>query len=85
MFSAEQILDAISAATGVPETFKGYPAGTRGHSSWRKRPSISVSCKRSRSRCVDVSCECAARRGIVVPQMLHLLNNKGDAEQVSSP
>ena len=29
MLSAEQILDAISTATGVGETFKGYPAGTR--------------------------------------------------------
>ena len=29
MLSAEQILDAISAATGVAETFKGYPPGTR--------------------------------------------------------
>ena len=29
MLAAEQVLDAVSSATGVPETFKGYPAGTR--------------------------------------------------------
>ena len=29
MHSAEQILDAISAATGVPERFIGYPLGVR--------------------------------------------------------
>lgn len=29
MLSAEQLLDAICQVTGVPETFKGVPAGTR--------------------------------------------------------
>ena len=29
MLSAEQVLDAVSQATGVPERFKGYPLGTR--------------------------------------------------------
>ena len=84
MLSAEQILDAISAATGVPETFKGYPAGTRAlelAEGGVNHPFLQAFSKPVR----DVSCECAREEDPSLPQMLHLLNNKGMLIKVSSP
>ncbi len=84
MLSAEQILDAISAATGVPETFKGYPAGTRAlelAEGGVNHPFLQAFSKPVR----DVSCECAREDDPSLPQMLHLLNNKGMLTKVSSP
>ena len=43
MLAAEQILDAISSATGVPETFKGLSEpGTPGYRARRRRHQSSV-------------------------------------------
>jgi Protein of unknown function (DUF1553)/Protein of unknown function (DUF1549) len=84
MLSAEQILDAISAATGVPETFKGYPAGTRAvelAEGGINHPFLQAFSKPVR----DVSCECAREEEPSLPQMLHLLNNKGMLNKVTSP
>ena len=84
MLSAEQILDAISAATGVPETFKGYPAGTRAvelAEGGINHPFLQAFSKPVR----DVSCECAREDDPSLPQMLHLLNNKGMLNKVTSP
>ena len=84
MLSAEQILDAISSATGVPETFKGYPAGTRAvelAEGGVNHPFLQAFSKPVR----DVSCECAREDDPSLPQMLHLLNNKGMLAKVSSP
>ena len=83
MLSAEQILDAISAATGVPETFRGYPLGTRAvelAEGGVNHPFLQAFSKPVR----DVSCECAREEDPSLPQMLHLLNNKGIAEQESA-
>jgi len=66
MLSAEQILDAISAATGVPETFKGYPAGTRANSSWRDEAASSSVLQAFSKPVRDVSCEVRGERGSVV-------------------
>ncbi len=84
MLSAEQILDAISAATGVPENFKGYPVGTRAlelAEGGVNHPFLQAFSKPVR----DVSCECAREDDPSLPQMLHLLNNKGMLNKVSSP
>ncbi len=84
MLAAEQILDAISAATGVPETFKGYPAGTRAlelAEGGVNHPFLQAFSKPVR----DVSCECAREDDPSLPQMLHLLNNKGMLGKVKSP
>jgi hypothetical protein len=84
MLSAEQILDAISAATGVPEPFKGYPAGTRAvelAEGGINHPFLQAFSKPVR----DVSCECAREDDPSLPQMLHLLNNKGMLTKVNSP
>ena len=61
MLTAEQILDAISAATGVPETFKGYPAGTRAVD-LAEGASIIHSCKPSRNRCATCHANVHARK-----------------------
>src|SRR5207237_2544417 len=84
MLSAEQILDAISNATGVPEKFKGYPAGTRAielAEGGINHPFLQAFSKPVR----DVSCECAREDDPSLPQMLHLLNNKGMLNKVTSP
>ncbi len=84
MLTAEQILDAVSAATGVPETFKGYPLGTRAvelAEGGVNHPFLQAFSKPVR----DVSCECAREEDPSLPQMLHLLNNAGVLRKVSSP
>ena len=84
MLSAEQILDAISTATGVPETFKGYPAGTRAielAEGGVNHPFLQAFSKPVR----DATCECAREEDPSLPQMLHLLNNKGMLAKVNSP
>jgi len=83
MLMAEQILDAISSATGVPETFKGYPAGTRAielAEGGVNHPFLQAFSKPVR----DASCECAREDDPSLPQMLHLLNNKGMLAKVNS-
>jgi hypothetical protein len=83
MLSAEQILDAISSATGVPETFKGYPPGTRAFELAEggiNHPFLQAFSKPVR----DATCECAREEDPSLPQMLHLLNNKGMLKKVAS-
>ena len=84
MLSAEQMLDAVSPATGVPETFKGYPLGTRAielAEGGVNHPFLQAFAKPVR----DVSCECAREEDPSLPQMLHLLNNAGVLAKVKSP
>jgi hypothetical protein len=84
MLSAEQILDAISQTAGVAETFPGYPAGTRAIEI--AEGGIAHPFLQAFSRPVrDVSCECAREEDPSLPQMLHLLNNKGVLDRVKSP
>jgi hypothetical protein len=84
MLAAEQILDAISAATGIAETFKGYPRGTRAvelAEGGINHPFLQAFSKPVR----DVSCECAREDDPSLPQMLHLLNSKGMLAKIRSP
>jgi len=84
MLTAEQVLDAISTATGVPDSFKGYPAGTRAlelAEGGVNHPFLQAFSKPVR----DASCECAREEDPSLPQMLHLLNNAGVLEKVKSP
>jgi hypothetical protein len=74
MLTAEQILDAVSSATGVPETFKGFPVGTRAIAlpeGGINHPFLMAFSKPVR----DVICECAREDDPALPQVLHLLNN----------
>ena len=84
MLSAEQILDGISLATGIPEEFKGYPIGTRAidlPEGGINHPFLQAFSKPVR----DVTCECAREDDPSLPQILHLLNNAGLVAKVKSP
>jgi hypothetical protein len=84
MLAAEQILDAVSSATGVPETFKGYPLGTKAielAEGGINHPFLQAFSKPVR----DVTCECAREEDPGLPQILHLLNNAGVVNKVKSP
>src|SRR5207244_1140104 len=84
MLAAEQILDAASTATGVPEKFKGYPAGTRAIAlaeGGGNHPFLTAFSKPVR----DVTCECAREDDPGLPQVLHMLNNAGVLGKVRSP
>ena len=83
MLTAEQILDAVSGATGVPEKFKGYPAGTRAIAlpdGTLNHPFLTAFSKPVR----DVICECAREEDPALPQVLHMLNNAGVLAKVKS-
>lgn len=84
MLSAEQALDAVSMATGVPEKFKGVPLGTKAielAEGGINHPFLQAFAKPVR----DVSCECAREEDPSLPQMLHLLNNAGLLAKLKSP
>ena len=84
MLSAEQALDAVSLATGVPEKFKGVPLGTKAielAEGGINHPFLQAFAKPVR----DVSCECAREEDPSLPQMLHLLNNAGVLAKLKSP
>jgi hypothetical protein len=84
MLTAEQILDAVSTSTGVPEQFKGYPFGTRAiglPEGGINHPFLQAFAKPVR----DVICECAREDDPALPQVLHLLNNAGLLAKVKSP
>ncbi len=83
MLSAEQVLDAVSAATGIPETFKGFPAGTRAiglPEGGVNHPFLQAFSKPVR----DVTCECAREDDPSLPAVLHMLNNAGVLAKVRS-
>jgi len=84
MLTAEQILDAVSMATGIPETFKGFPKGTLAIAlpeGGINHPFLTAFAKPVR----DVVCECAREDDPALPQVLHLLNNAGVLGKVASP
>lgn len=83
MLAAEQVLDAVSSATGVPESFKGYPAGTRALD--LPEGGIDHPFLQAFSRPVrDAVCECAREEDPSLPQVLHMLNNAGVLSKVRS-
>src|SRR5262249_39709535 len=84
MLSAEQALDAVSAATGVAEKFEGFPLGTKAielPEGGVNHAFLQAFAKPER----DVSCECAREEDPSLPQMLHLLNNAGMLAKLKSP
>jgi hypothetical protein len=84
MLSAEQVLDAVSQATGVPEPFKGYPLGTRAvelAEGGVNHPFLQAFSKPVR----DAVCECAREDDPSLPEMLHLLNNENILAKLKSP
>ncbi|MBO13547.1 MAG: hypothetical protein CMJ68_22670 [Planctomycetaceae bacterium] len=76
MLAAEQILDAISQATGVPEKFTGYPLGTR--ATQLAEGAVDHNFLKAFTKPVrDVRCDCARETDPTLNQVVHLMNNEG--------
>jgi len=76
MLSAEQILDAISQSTGVPEKFRGYPLGTR--AAQLAEGAVDHNFLKAFTKPVrDVRCDCARDTDPTLNQIVHLMNNAG--------
>ena len=76
MLSAEQILDAISSATGVSEKFRGYPLGTR--ATQLAEGAVDHNFLKAFTKPVrDVRCDCARETDPTLNQVVHLMNNAG--------
>ena len=83
MLTAEQVLDAVCAVTGIPEEFPGYPRGTRAMELAEgaiEHPFLQAFAKPVR----DVTCECAREDDPSLGQVIHLLNNRGIVDHVKS-
>jgi len=84
MLSAEQILDAVCSATGVPETYVGYPVGTRaieladGETDHHFLRAFSKPVR-------DVRCDCARETDPSLNQVIHMINNPSILDKLSSP
>jgi hypothetical protein len=84
MLTAEQILDGICAATGLPETFPGYPAGTRAID--LAEGAVDHHFLAAFSKPIrDVQCDCAREEEPSLNQVIHLLNNSSIIEKIRSP
>ncbi|MDX1945673.1 MAG: DUF1549 and DUF1553 domain-containing protein [Pirellulaceae bacterium] len=84
MLTAEQVIDAISAAVGVPEEFAGYPVGTRAIE--LAEGAVDNHFLMAFSRPIrDAACDCAREEDPSLGEALHLLNNSRLVERISSP
>jgi hypothetical protein len=76
LLTAEQLLDAISSVTGVPEDFQGFPSGTRAAQLPGSRvgsPFLKVFGRPDR----NLSCECERERDPNLFQALQLITGRG--------
>lgn len=83
MLTAEQLLDAVTTVTGVPEEFPGYPKGTRAIEIAEgaiEHPFLKAFSKPVR----DVTCECAREDDPSLSQVIHLLNNRGIVQNIKA-
>lgn len=83
MLTAEQLLDAVTQVTGIPEDFPGYPRGTRAIQIAEgaiEHPFLKAFAKPVR----DVTCECAREDDPSLSQVIHLLNNRGIVQNIKS-
>lgn len=84
MLSAEQIIDAIAGATGVPEAFPGYPIGTKAIE--LAEGNIDHKFLQAFTKPVrDVRCDCARETEPSLNQVVHLINNPAILGKVDSP
>ncbi len=84
MLSAEQILDAISSATGIPERFPGYPAGTRAIEI--AEGEVPNQFLRAFTKPVrNDACDCARESEPSLNQVIHLVNNADLLAKIESP
>ena len=82
--TAEQAVDAISAAVGLPELFTGYPAGTRAIELAEGAVDNHFLMAFSRPA-RDTACDCAREEDSSLNEVLHLLNNVDLVEKIKSP
>ena len=80
---AEVMLDAIAAATGVPVSFPGYPAGLRAVQLPDPRADSYFLTLFGRSERVS-ACACERSGEVTLPQLLHLRNSEDIAAQIHS-
>ena len=72
---AEVMLDAVSAATGVPDRFAGYPVGTR--AAQLPEPGVNNYFLSLFGRSDRVTaCACERSGDVTLPQLLHLSNGE---------
>jgi hypothetical protein len=84
MLEAEQIIDAISSATGVPERFPNYPLGTRAVA--LAEGAVNHKFLQAFTKPIrDVGCECARETDPTLNQVIHLLNNPELLNKIESP
>lgn len=83
LMTAEQLLDAISAFTGVPEAFEGFPAGTRAAQlpgSQVSSPFLKTFGRPERT----LSCECERESGSNLYQALQLITGRSLNDKLRS-
>jgi hypothetical protein len=84
ILSAEQILDAISSATGIPEKFPGYPPGTKAIEI--AEGEIPNQFLRAFTKPVrNDACDCARETEPTLNQVIHLFNNADVLAKIESP
>jgi len=84
ILTAEQILDAISSATGIPERFPGYPPGTRAIEI--AEGEIPNQFLRAFTKPVrNDACDCARETEPSLNQVIHLFNNADLLAKIESP
>ncbi|MFO0953758.1 MAG: DUF1549 and DUF1553 domain-containing protein [Isosphaeraceae bacterium] len=84
ILTGEQILDAISSATGVPEVFPGYPPGTRAiEVAEGETPNQFLRAFTKPVR--NDACDCARETEPSLNQVIHLVNNPDVLAKVDSP
>ncbi len=82
--SAEQLQDALTAATGVPEKFAGFPAGMRAEQlPDNSAPSYFLDLFGRPARLS--SCACERTDAPNIGQVLHLMNDSGINTRISAP
>jgi hypothetical protein len=84
ILTAEQILDAICSATGVPERFPGYPPGTRAIEI--AEGEIPNQFLRAFTKPVrNDACDCARESEPSLNEVIHLVNNADILAKIKSP
>jgi hypothetical protein len=84
ILTAEQILDAISAATGIPERFPGYPRGTRAIEIAEGETSNQF--LRAFTKPVrNDACDCARESEPSLNEVIQLVNNADLLAKIESP
>jgi hypothetical protein len=82
--SAEVLLDGISQATGVPDSFAGYPVGLRAIQ--LPDPGVESHFLKLFGQSDRVTaCACERNGEVTLPQLLHLQNGASVVEKIKSP